>query len=100
MGLAGQVFQQMLQSMESTLVEWWFKAIEDSPADLSVLSCPFLDFNDKIYPAINNGEWPSLIVDREGLFSSLLLDMVNGHLRGSCGVIACSPQSPNSIISI
>jgi hypothetical protein len=42
------------------------------------LNCPFLDFYDKKYPAIDNGEWPSLIVDREGF--SPLLDMMNGHL--------------------
>jgi hypothetical protein len=62
MGPAAQVFQQMLLDMESTLVEW-FQAIEERPAEFSVLSCPFLDFYDHYFPAIDTGKWPSVIVD-------------------------------------
>jgi hypothetical protein len=77
MGPAGQVFQQMLLSMETTLAEW-FEAIDDHTVGFSVPSCPFLPFYDQHYPALDTGEWPSSVADREGF--SPLMDMVNGHL--------------------
>ena len=43
-----------------------------------MLKCTLLLFYDKYYPGIDNGEWPSAIIDREGF--SPLLDMMNGYL--------------------
>jgi hypothetical protein len=77
LGLAGQVFQQMLNTMKPLLAEW-FEAVEENEAQFSIPSCPFLPFYDENYPALDNGEWPSVITDTEGF--SPLLDMLNGHL--------------------
>jgi hypothetical protein len=77
LGLAGQVFQKMIKAMQPLLVEW-FEAVEENEARFSIPSCPFLTFYDENYPALDNGEWPSVIIDTEGF--SPLLDMLNSHL--------------------
>ena len=63
--------------MEETL-DQWFTIVEIEAARFSIPSCPFLMFYDKYYPGIDNGEWPSAIIDQEGF--SPLLDMMNGYL--------------------
>ena len=77
LGTSGAVFLRTLQYMEETLDDW-FTNVEINAAGFSIPSCPFLLFYDKYFPGIDNGEWPSAIIDREGF--SPLLDMMNGYL--------------------
>jgi hypothetical protein len=77
LGTSGVVFLKTLQYLEETLDDW-FTNVEINVAGFSIPSCPFLQFYDKYYPGIDNGEWPSAIIDREGF--SPLLDMMNGYL--------------------
>jgi hypothetical protein len=77
LGAAGQLFQKMLQGMD-TLLEKWFVAVAQDPANFTIPSCSFLSFYDTSYPAIDTGDWPETVLDAEGF--SPLLDMMNGYL--------------------
>jgi hypothetical protein len=93
LGLAGQVFQQMIKALQPTLVEW-FAAIETDATVFAVQSCPFIPFYDDNYPAIYTGDWPNVVIDQEGF--SPLVDMLNGHLwRIWCNCILTTESKLN-----
>ena len=77
LGTSGTVFQKIIYSMEEQL-ESWFTIVEIEAARFSIPSCPFLLFYDDHYPGIDNGEWPTTVIDWEGF--SPLLEMMNGYL--------------------